>query len=80
MVDSPFNQDSKNITFAREALISGEERPENLGKMGNDREIYCYTNRWMVCFEREYWLLPPGIKVLVVPQFFCMPQQILGEK
>ena len=33
MADSPFNEDSKNIIFSREALISGEERPENLGKM-----------------------------------------------
>ena len=33
-VDSPFNEDSKNIFFlAKEALISGEGRPENLGKM-----------------------------------------------
>ena len=33
MVDSPFNKDSKNIIFlAREALISREEWPENLGK------------------------------------------------
>ena len=32
-VDSPFNEDSKNIIFlAREALISGEGRSENLGK------------------------------------------------
>ena len=34
MVDSPFNEDSKHIIFwAREALILGERRPENLGKM-----------------------------------------------
>ena len=32
-VDSPFNKDSKTIIFwAREALISREGRPENLGK------------------------------------------------
>ena len=37
MVDSPFNEDPKNI-FSREALISGEGRPENLGKMCNNRE------------------------------------------
>ena len=47
-VDSPFNEDPKNIFFPREALISGEGRPENLGKTGNNREIYCYANwgRW----------------------------------
>ena len=33
MVDIPFNVDSKNIIFlAREAIILGEGRPENLGK------------------------------------------------
>ena len=33
MVDSPFNEDSKNVFFlAREVLISGEGQPENLGK------------------------------------------------
>ena len=31
-VDSPFNEDPKNIIFSREALISGEGRPKNLGK------------------------------------------------
>ena len=44
-VDSPFNEDSKNIIFlAREALISGERRPENLGKMAKTKETYCYAN------------------------------------
>ena len=45
VVDSPFNEDPKNIIFSREALISGEGRPKNLGKMGNNRDIYCYANR-----------------------------------
>ena len=79
-VDSPFNEDPKNITFSREALISGEGRPENVGKMGNNRDIYCYANRGVVNFEREYQLLPPGTKILVMPQFPCMPDQILGKK
>ena len=44
MVDSPFNEDSKNINFlAREALNSGEGRPENLGN-GQNRETCCYAN------------------------------------
>ena len=46
---SPFNEDPKNINFPREALISGEGRPENLGKMGNNRDIYCYSNwGWLI--------------------------------
>ena len=43
-VNSPLNEDPKNIIFSREALISGEGRTENLGKMGNNRDIYCYAN------------------------------------
>ena len=36
LVDSPFNEDSKNIIFlAREALISGERQSENLSKCQN---------------------------------------------
>ena len=31
-VDNPFNEDPKNIIFSREALISGDGRPENLEK------------------------------------------------
>ena len=35
MVDSPSNEDSKNIIFlASEALISWEGEPDNLGEMG----------------------------------------------
>ena len=45
MVDSPFNEDSKNMIFlGREALISGAWRPEKLGKMAKNREIYRYAN------------------------------------
>ena len=43
-VDSPFNEDSKNIFFAREAQILEEGRPENLEKMAKNRETYCYAN------------------------------------
>ena len=71
--DSPFNEDPKNIVFSREALISGEERSENLGKMGNNRDIYRYANWGVVNFERAYQPLPPGIKFPVIPQFSCMP-------
>ena len=45
LVDSVFNEDSKNIfCLASEALISGEGRSENLGKMAKNRETYCYAN------------------------------------
>ena len=32
IVDSPFNEDPKNIIFSEEALISGERRSKILGK------------------------------------------------
>ena len=59
LVDSPFNEDPK--FFSMEALISGEERPENVGKMGNNRDIYCYANRgWWISKENisPYSLVP----------------------
>ena len=31
-------------------------------------------------FEREYQPLPSGTKILVIPQFSYMPDQILGKK
>ena len=68
-VDSPFNKDLKNIIFSREALISGEGWPENLGEMGNNRDIYCYANLGLVNFERPYQSLPPGTKILVMSRF-----------
>ena len=77
-VDIPFNDDPK-IYFSREALISGKGRLENLGKMGNNRDIYCYANRGVVNFERAYQPLPPGTKILVMPQFSYMPDQFLGK-
>ena len=79
-VDSPFNEDPKNINFfSREALISGEWRPENLGKMGNNKDIYCYANWGVVNFERAYQSLPPDTKIPVMPQFSQMADQFLGK-
>ena len=43
-IDSPLKVDSKNIIFARKALISGEGQSRNLGKMAKNRETYCYAN------------------------------------
>ena len=79
-VDSSFNEDPKNINFSREALISGEGRPENLGKISNNRDIYCYANREVVDFERACHHLPPDTKILAMPQFSYIPDQILGKK
>ena len=64
ITDSPFNEDLKNIIFSREALILGEGRSENLGKMGNNRDIYCYANRrWSISKENisPYPLIPKSL-------------------
>ena len=74
VVDSPFNDDPKNIIFFQGGTVG------NLGKMGYYKDIYCYANRRVVNFERDYQSQPPGTKILVMPQFFCMPDQILGKK
>ena len=31
-------------------------------------------------FEREYQPLPPGTKILLMPEFSHMPDEILGKK
>ena len=69
-VDSPFNEDSKNIIFlAREALISGEGRSgkfrENGKKQGN--LLLCILG--VVNSNREYWPLLPGIKFFALLWF-----------
>ena len=79
IVDGPLNEDPKIQIFSMEALISGEGWLKNLGKMGINRDIYCYANWRVVNFERVYQLLPPGIKILVMPQFSYLPDQILGK-
>ena len=33
--------------------MSGKGRQENLGKMGNNRDIYCYANKRVVNFEEN---------------------------
>ena len=64
MVDRSFNEDFKNIIFSRQALISEEGRVENLGKMGYNREIYCYANQgWSISKENisPYSLVPNSL-------------------
>ena len=75
---SPFNEDPKNIIFSREALISGEGRPENLGKLAiTGTSIVMQIGGGQ--FRKRYQPLPPGTKILVMPQFPYMPDQILGK-
>ena len=76
-VESLFNEDPKNIIFSKKALISEEGRPKNLGKMGNNRDIYCYANREVVNFERAY--KPPWYQNPCDASISYMPDQILGK-
>ena len=48
-VDSPFNEDSKNIIFGQEGPNFGEGRPENLEKMAKNREpIVMQIRKWSI--------------------------------
>ena len=78
-VDSPFNENPKNIIFSREALISGEGRLENLGKWAITETSIAMQIGGVVNFEIAYQPLPPGTKILVTPQFSYMPDQFLGK-
>ena len=77
IVDSPFNED---LIFFQGGPNFGGGRPENIGKMGNNRDIYSYANLGVMNFEREYQPLSPGTKILVMSQFSYMSDQILGKK
>ena len=44
IADNRFNEDPKIIHFSIKALISGEGREENLGKIGNNRDINCHAD------------------------------------
>ena len=77
IVDSPFNED---LIFFQGGPNFGGGRPENIGKMGNNRDIYFYANLGVMNFEREYQPLSPGTKILVMSQFSYMSDQILGKK
>ena len=76
-IDRPF--EIRNRTFSREALIL-EGTAGKFWGMSNNRDIYCYANRRVVNFERAYQPLRPGSKILVMPQFSCVPDQILGKR
>ena len=48
-----FNEDPKNIIFSQGGPNLGEGRLENLEKMGNNRDIYCYANQeWSISKEK----------------------------
>ena len=80
IVDTPFNKDPKTITFFQGGPNVGRGMVKKFREMANNKDIYSYANRRVVNFEREYQPLPSGTKILVMPQFSYMPDQILGKK
>ena len=71
MVDSAFNDDSKNISFfAREALISGEGRSENLGKWSKTgKPIVLQIREWSILIGNTglYSLVSKSLHYLCFP-------------
>ena len=64
MVDNLFNEDPKTIIFFQEGPNFRKGRLENLGKMDNNRNIYCYANRgWSISEENisAYPLVPKSL-------------------
>ena len=45
VVDSPFNEDLKNIIFFQGGPNFGGRTAGKFREMGNNRDIYCYANR-----------------------------------
>ena len=70
-VDSPFYEDSKNIIFlVREALISGEGRPENLGKWPKTgKPIVMQMREWSILIRNTgvYSLVSKSLHYLCFP-------------
>ena len=79
VVDSPFNENPQNIIFSREALISRKGRSENLGKF-SITGTSIVMQIWGGQFGKKISAPTPGTKILVMPQFSYMPDQILGKR
>ena len=76
LVDSYFSKDSKNIFFVSDALISGEGRSEYLGIKGTSIVMQIGGGQ----FQKKITVPTPGTKILVMPEFSYMPDQILANK
>ena len=78
-IDSPFNEDPKNIIFSQGGPNFGGGTAGKFKEMGNNRDVYYYANWGVVNLERAYQSLPPGTKIPVILQFSHMPDQFLGK-
>ena len=55
--------------------------PENLGEIDNNRTfIVMQIGGWWSISNENISPLPLGTKILAMPQFSCMPDQVLGGK
>ena len=79
IINSPFSEDPKNIIFFQGGPNFEGGTFGKFEEIGNNRDIYCYANQGVVNFERANQPLPPGTKILVMPQFSYMADQILGK-
>ena len=64
---------NSKYNFSREALISGEGGREEIEGKWAITLTSIVMHIGVINFEREYQPLPPGTKVLVIPQFSYMP-------
>ena len=78
IADSSFNEDL--IFFQGGPNFGGGAAGKFKGKWAITGTSNSYANRGVVNFEREYQPLTPGTKILVMPQFSNMSDQILGKK
>ena len=64
VVDSPFNEDPKNIFFSQGGLNFGRGTAGKFREISNNRDIYCYENRgWSISKENiiPYPLVPKSL-------------------
>ena len=72
IVDRPFKEDPKDIHFFQGGPNFGGRTVGKFREKGH--LLLCKSG--VVNFKREYQPLSPGSKILVMPQFFYMPDQI----
>ena len=78
-VDSPFNEDPKNIIFFQGGPNFRGGTAEKFRENGQQQGHLLLCKLGVVNFERAYQPLPPGTKILVIPHFSYMPDQFLGK-
>ena len=78
-VDSSFNEDPKNIIFFQGHPNVGGGTAGKFRKNGQQQGHLLLYKLGVAIFQRAYQPLPPGTKILLMPQFSYMPDQFLGK-